>query len=167
MAISITDRSGATHSVASGGVGAAGLTTGIIGTTLGALAFFREGGLGLGGLLGGHGGHGGGRGEDLLVAGLMSENAMLKAEKYTDRRFEKLQEEICCLKTREAVLCKEVDHLAKDMYYGDKAVKEWCECRFARTRKAICSDEIVDFGRRDDCRCRGEFDNCDKDERRA
>ena len=57
---------------ASKGVGTAGLTTGIIGTSLGLL---NNGG-GLGGILGGN---------SNKVSELMSENSMLKAENYSDK----------------------------------------------------------------------------------
>lgn len=59
---------------ASSGVGTAGLTTGVIGTTLGALNSGIFGGDGIGGLFGG-----GGR-----TSSLWAENAKLRAERYAD-----------------------------------------------------------------------------------
>ena len=78
---------------ASKGVGAAGLTTGVIGTALGALNTMGNGGI-LGGLFGGNGGCS----EDHFVnryeQGLIQENASLKADKklleatiYTDSKL--------------------------------------------------------------------------------
>lgn len=66
---------------ASHGVGTAGLTTGIIGTSLaGLLALNASNGNGLlGGILGG-----GNQPRESAVMGLMAENATLKSERYTD-----------------------------------------------------------------------------------
>ena len=99
MAISITERDGTVKEVDSPGVAAGGLTTGIIGTSLGALALFRESGL-LGGLIGGCGDHGRRGGHD---AALLAENAALKGCLYTDNKYEKLQGEICRLNAEIAV----------------------------------------------------------------
>lgn len=70
---------------ASKGVANAGLTTGIIGTVLGAAASSNNcnGGL-LGGLLGGNR-CGYGLAESQYVASILAENGMLKAENYSDR----------------------------------------------------------------------------------
>lgn len=70
---------------ASKGVANAGLTTGIIGTVLGAAANSNNcnGGL-LGGLLGGNR-CGYGLAESQYVASILAENGMLKAENYSDR----------------------------------------------------------------------------------
>lgn len=59
----------------------AGLTTGIIGTTLGGLWALGAGNGGNGGVLGGLLGGG----NPNLVAGLMAENGMLKSENYADK----------------------------------------------------------------------------------
>lgn len=68
----------------SSGVGTAGLTTGIIGTALGALNSGLLGGDGVGGLFGG-----GSR-----MATLMAENSQLKAEKYSDNSGIELYKQI-------------------------------------------------------------------------
>ena len=70
---------------ASKGVANAGLTTGIIGTVLGAAASSNNcnGGL-LSGLFGGNR-CGYGLGESQFVASILAENGMLKAENYSDR----------------------------------------------------------------------------------
>ena len=66
---------------ASNGKANAGLTTGIIGTTLGGLWALGAGNGGNGGLLSGL--FGGGNAN--LVSGLMAENGMLKSENYADK----------------------------------------------------------------------------------
>jgi hypothetical protein len=68
-----------THEYASKGVAGTGLGLGIAGTALGLLN--GNGGNGLGGILGGN---------QNQVNSLMSENAMLKAEKYTDAQVAEL-----------------------------------------------------------------------------
>ena len=67
---------------ATNGKANAGLTTGIIGTTLGGLWALGAGNNGNGGILNGILG---GNNCGSQVSALMSENAMLKAEKYSDR----------------------------------------------------------------------------------
>lgn len=71
---------------ASKGVANAGLTTGIIGTVLGAAASSNNcnGGI-LGGLFGGNRCGGMGLAESQYVASILAENGMLKAENYSDR----------------------------------------------------------------------------------
>ena len=71
---------------ASKGVANAGLTTGIIGTVLGAAANSNNcnGGI-LGGLFGGNRCGGMGLAESQYVASILAENGMLKAENYSDR----------------------------------------------------------------------------------
>lgn len=72
---------------ASKGTANAGLTTGIIGTTLAALPLLTGGGGPLGNWLGGNRcGYGAiGLGESQYVASILAENGMLKAENYSDR----------------------------------------------------------------------------------
>lgn len=71
---------------ASKGVANAGLTTGIIGTVLGAAANSNNcnGGI-LSGLFGGNHCNGAGLAESQYVASILAENAMLKAENYSDK----------------------------------------------------------------------------------
>lgn len=71
---------------ASKGVAKAGLTTGIIGTILGAAANSNNcnGGI-LGGLFGGNRCGGMSLAESQYVASILAENSMLKAENYSDR----------------------------------------------------------------------------------
>lgn len=71
---------------ASKGVANAGLTTGIIGTVLGAAANSNNcnGGI-LGGLFGSNRCGGMGLAESQFVASILAENGMLKAENYSDR----------------------------------------------------------------------------------
>lgn len=77
---------------ASKAVGTAGLSLGIIGTSLGALA----GAGGLAGLLGvrPNGGDSGDRPVTRYEMGLISENQQLKAQQYTDMRANGLQQQI-------------------------------------------------------------------------
>ena len=78
---------------ASKAVGTAGLSLGIIGTSLGALA----GAGGLAGLLGirpGNGGDPGDRPVTRYEMGLISENTQLKAQQYTDARANGLQQQL-------------------------------------------------------------------------
>lgn len=71
---------------ASKGVANAGLTTGIIGTVLGAAANSNNcnGGI-LGGLFGGNHCNSAGLAESQYVASILAENAMLKSENYSDK----------------------------------------------------------------------------------
>jgi len=160
MAISITDRDGKSHEVASSGVAAGGLTTGIIGTTLGALAFFREGGLGF--LDGGRGrGHGGA--EDLVVAGLLAENAKLKADIYTDNKFECLQKEICKLQAEVAVerqkTCDNFQFLNYKDEVGKKEILEYVKGHYVPGKLVMPLDAICPPAE-PACKPRREFDNC-------
>lgn len=69
---------------ASHGVGTAGLTTGIIGTSLAGLLALNASNNGNGGLLGGLLGGGNNQAQQGAMMGLMAENSVLKSEKYTD-----------------------------------------------------------------------------------
>jgi len=150
MSIKITDRDGKEHEVASAGVGAGGLTTGIIGTSLSALALLREGGLG--GIFGGFGGRGREHGEGecrdtRIIAEKDATISFLLGKDFTLEKTACLEKEICQLKCREAVLEEKVRDLHEDYREGDKELKLWVEGHFARTRQVIPADEIVECRR--------------------
>ena len=183
MSIEITDRDGKTHSVASAGVGAGGLTTGIIGTSLGALALLRDGDGLLGGLLGGHRGRRGceregaeGFGIAIHDTRILAEKdatiAALISEKYTDNKFAHLERELCELRCREAVLCEKVKDLHEDLREGDERVMAYGDCHFARVKKAIPAEEVVQFHKPEVVKIiekvvfRDRDEDCDEDEKK-
>ena len=118
---------------ASRGVGNAGLTTGIIGTSLGAMSLLGGAGNILGNLLGGNGNHCcGGDGEiSLLKANIYGDQKLLEVYKYFDGElraanakiaeqavinqankdsFQIMQERMdCCKRELEGMICRERD----------------------------------------------------------
>lgn len=77
---------------ASSGVGTAGLTTGIIGTSLaGLMALGNDNGGLLGGLFGNNQ-------KNEKIAALMAENTQLKSQAYTDGQVKELAAELCALR---------------------------------------------------------------------
>ena len=89
---------------ASSGVGTAGLTTGIIGTSLAGLLALNNGDGGLlGGLLGGN------NQKNEKIAALMAENTQLKSQAYTDAQVKDLNAEICNLRQQVTKQGGEID----------------------------------------------------------
>ena len=144
---------------ASRGVGAGGLTTGIIGTALGGLALLGEGG----GLFGGRGhgyGHHGDAPESKEAAALRQQNAALAAALDAERgdaklaekfnhKIEKLEKQICDIRVNDAHTDGRIKSVAKDAEYGDMVNHMKCKtederlwCAMPKTERFIPEREI-------------------------
>ena len=111
---------------ASKAVGTAGLSLGIIGTSLGALA----GAGGLAGLLGvrpGPGGDPGDRPVTRYEMGLITENTQLKAQQYTDARANGLQAQLIRkLLLRISAIFSDLCYHFSDVYHGGPLLSTIC-----------------------------------------
>jgi len=102
-------------------------------------------------------GRGRGRGYDCDRDELLAENAELRGKIYTDHKFGRAMERDCDIEKCVAIQGVKLKDAFEDMREGDAAVKAYCDCHFARTRKAIPACEVVKFN----CGC--DCDHGDKD----
>lgn len=125
-----------TKSVAS--MGLAGTALG-----LGAAAFL---GIDLeNGFFGGRGRGRGGRGHGELCEAqvLLAENAMLKADIYTDNKVACLEKQICQLEKQVALDKQAIHYVAQAAKEKDEDIIKFVECNFIRNKKYLPSDVIV------------------------